>query len=125
MTAADNNPDQKQSQEQIRRQQRSAWQGIMQISDQLLQCATQKDWDGIDRLHKKREQMLDRFFREILTQDLIPEVQQGITKIREQDSAIVVLVQNNRDELGAESRRLQSMKSRIKEYLSAEQQKLE
>lgn len=125
MTAADNKPDPIQNQEQIRRRQRAAWQSIMQISDQLLQCATQKDWDSIERLHKKREQMLDLFFREILIQDLIPEVQQGITKIREQDSDIVLLVKNNRDELGAESRRLQSMKSRIKEYLSAEQQKLE
>lgn len=108
-------------QSEARASQLAAWQHIMLLSEQLLQSAERQDWENLDKLHGKREHMLELFFREALIQDLIPVVQQGISEIREQDSDIVQLVKNNRDELGAESRRLQLMKSRIKKYLSAEE----
>lgn len=107
-------------QTEIRNSQLSSWQHIMLLSEQLLHCAKRQDWESLDRLHREREHALEQFFREALIQDLIPVIQQDIKKIREQDSDIVQLVKNNRDELGAESRRLQLMKSRLKEYLSAE-----
>ncbi len=107
-------------QTEIRATQLAAWQQIMALSEQLLHSARRQDWDTLDRLHGEREQALEHFFREALIQDLIPVIQQDINKIREQDSDIVQMVKNNRDELGAESRRLHLMKNRIKEYLSAD-----
>ncbi len=106
-------------QTRIRASQQASWQHIMLLSEQLLHSAKRQDWESLERLHSERENALDLFFREALIQDLIPVVQQDIKKIRDQDSDIVQMVKNNRDELGAESRRLQLMKSRIKEYLSA------
>ena len=100
--------------------QRTAWQEIMSQSDQLLQSAKRQDWENLDHLHASREQLLDQFFREALVEDLIPIVQRDIKIIREQDSIIVAMVKENRDQLGAESKRLQLMKNRIKEYLSAD-----
>jgi|GEM_PF-1375522 len=108
------------NQAEERARQQAAWQEIMSQSDQLLQNAKRQDWEKLDLLHTKREHLLDQFFREALIEDLIPAVQQDIKKIREQDNDIVQMVKNNRDQLGAESKRLQLMKSRIKEYLSAD-----
>lgn len=107
-------------QTEIRATQLAAWHQIMALSEQLLHSAKRQDWDNLERMHSEREQALEHFFREALIQDLIPVIQQDIKNIRQQDNDIVQMVKNNRDELGAESRRLQLMKSRIKEYLSAD-----
>lgn len=107
-------------QSETRASQQMAWHHIMSLSEQLLHGAKRQDWENVERLHSERERALEQFFREVLIEDLIPLIQQDIKKIRDQDSDIVQMVKNNRDELGAESRRLQLMKSRIKEYLSAD-----
>ncbi|OFE11550.1 hypothetical protein PHACT_13495 [Pseudohongiella acticola] len=113
-------PDQPHDQNQERARQVAAWQEIMSHSDQLLQRAKRQDWEKLDYLHESREQLLDQFFREALVEDLIPIVQRDIKIIREQDRTIVAMVKENRDQLGAESKRLQLMKNRVKEYLSAD-----
>ncbi|MEX0739748.1 MAG: flagellar protein FliT [Pseudohongiella sp.] len=113
-------PDQHPDYTTARARQQAAWQDIMAVSEQLLHSAKRQDWENIDLLHARREHLLDQFFRETLVQDMIPTVQQGIKNIREQDSDIVQMVKNNRDQLGAESKRLQLMKTRVKGYLSAD-----
>ena len=117
-------PDQPQSQSpdqgKDRTRQQAAWLEIMSHSDQLLQSAKRQDWEKLDQLHTSREHLLDQFFREALIEDLIPTVQQDIKIIRQQDDEIVAMVKENRDQLGAESKRLQLMKNRVKEYLSAD-----
>lgn len=107
-------------QTQIRATQLAAWQQIMALSDQLMHSARRQDWDNLDRLHGERELALEHFFREALLEELIPQVQQDIKKIRDQDNEIVQMVKNNREQLGAESKRLQLLKNRVKEYLSAD-----
>lgn len=113
-------PELPHDQSKDRTRQHAAWLEIMSQSDQLLLCAKRQDWDTLDQLHTSREHLLDQFFREALIEDLIPTVQRDIKIIRQQDNDIVAMVKANRDQLGAESKRLQLMKSRIKEYLSAD-----
>lgn len=104
--------------------QRIQWQGILSLSDRLLQLAEQKNWPELTGVHQLRDQKLTEFFDQAIEQSFIETIQTGIIRIREQDQQIVQIVQCNRDELGAESQRLKSMKSRVNEYLSAEDQKL-
>jgi hypothetical protein len=120
MSRPDQPQDQHQDQSKDRTRQQTAWLEIMSHSDQLLQSAKRQDWETLDQLHTRREHLLDQFFREALIEDLIPTVQQDIKIIRQQDNEIVAMVKENRDQLGAESKRLQLMKNRVKEYLSAD-----
>jgi succinate dehydrogenase flavin-adding protein (antitoxin of CptAB toxin-antitoxin module) len=99
-------------------EQRLAWQEIMAVSTSMIEHANQRDWITVDRLHQTRDQMLDAFFREALADVLVDEIQAGITAIQTQDSDIVQLVKNNREELSTEMQRLQSMRNRVKEYIS-------
>lgn len=98
--------------------QRAAWQEIMTVSASMMEHANQRDWKTVDTVHQARDQMLETFFRQALADVLIDEVQAGIAVIRKQDSDIVQLVKNNREELSTEMQRLQSMKNRVKEYIS-------
>lgn len=104
--------------------QRVQWQEILTLSDRLLQLAEQKNWPELTVVHQLRDQKLTEFFEQAIEQSFIETIQTGITRIRKQDQKIVQIVQCNRDELGAESHRLKSMKSRVNEYLSAKDQKL-
>ena|SRR5690554_3068196 len=105
-------------------QQSLAWSEIMQASDRLTQLAQQKDWEAVTQLHAERDQLLESFFNAPLHAELVPTVQADLPGIIQQDAVIVQLVQNNRDELGAEAQRLRNLKKRAEEYLSADQGKL-
>lgn len=105
-------------------EQSLAWKSIMQDSSLLVQLAHQKNWEQLLSLHEKRDARLRDFFNEALTQDLITRVQNDLEIIKTQDAEIVQLVKNNQSELSAEAQQLQLMKSRIKNYISADKNKL-
>lgn len=101
-----------------------AWETIMQESRLLLQLAHQKNWEQLLSLHEKRDVSLRDFFNEALTQELITRVQNDLATIREQDAEIVQMVKKNQTELGEEAQQLKLMKARIKDYISADKNKL-
>lgn len=101
-----------------------AWEKIMQDSNLLLQLAHQKNWEHLLNLHEKRDALLHEFFNSTLAQDLIEKIQNDIEIIKTQDEMIVRLVKNNQSELSTEAKQLQLMKTRIKDYISADKNKL-
>jgi hypothetical protein len=101
-----------------------AWDSIMQDSNKLVQLAHQKNWEQLLALHEKRDERLRDFFNEALTQDLVRQVQNDLEIIKKQDADIVQMVKNNQSELSAEAQQLQLMKERIKNYVSADEDKL-
>lgn len=104
--------------------QKLAWNSIMQDSHLLVQLAHQKNWEQLLQLHEKRDASLRHFFDDALTQDLITTVQNDLEIIKRQDTEIVQLVKNNQSELSAEAQQLHQMKARIKDYISADKNKL-
>jgi hypothetical protein len=101
-----------------------AWNSIMQDSNNLVQLAHQKNWEQLLALHEKRDERLRDFFNEALTQELVTQVQNDLEIIKQQDADIVQMVKNNQSELSAEAQQLQLMKERIKNYVSADEDKL-
>jgi len=100
--------------------QTRAWSEIMQISDRLMQLAQQKNSDTVMQQHADRDQLLESFFAEPLHAELVATVQADLQRIIQQDAVTVQLVQNNRNDLGAEAQRLRHLKKRAEEYLSAD-----
>src|SRR5690554_3448742 len=72
-----------------RKQQRAAWERILQISEQLTQLAHQKDWDALTRQHQLRDELLEAFFAHPVDEELTEQVRQGISHIVRLDSEII------------------------------------
>lgn len=104
--------------------QRAEWDLIMQESSLLVQLAHQKNWQQLLVLHEKRDLLLRDFFDEALTQELVEKIQTDLEIIKSQDSEIVQLVKNNQSALSDEAKHLNQMKKRIKNYISADRNKL-
>ena len=100
------------------------WEEILSLSTQLLQLAYQKNWPSLLDLHKKRDDLLDSFFKEAIAEDIVDTIRNDILTIKNQDEEIVRLVKNNQQQLGDESQQLHAMKKRINSYLSAGDKKL-
>ncbi|TFH72466.1 hypothetical protein E3V39_12930 [Gammaproteobacteria bacterium LSUCC0112] len=100
------------------------WEEILSLSTQLLQLAYQKNWLSLMDLHKKRDDLLDSFFKESIDEGIVDTIRNDILTIKNQDEEIVRLVKNNQQQLGDESQQLHAMKKRINSYLSAGDKKL-
>lgn len=96
------------------------WSRIVEISDQLLQLAEQKNWDRLARLQIERDRLIEHFFQSETLAVLVTEVQSDIRKICDQDRKIMQMVADNRAQLGSEAQHLRAMKNRIEQYLSTE-----
>lgn len=97
-----------------------SWISIVECSDRLLQLAYQKNWQALLDLHAHRDVLLETFFNQEITEDIVEKIRTDIIAIQKNDEEIVQLVKNNQQQLGDESQQLHAMKKRISSYLSAE-----
>lgn len=97
-----------------------SWKKILDTSQQLLQLAEQKNWPRLSRLQQERDQFIEQFFLTQPHPELLSKIQSDIKIICDQDRKIIQMVEENREQLGAEAQRLQSMKNRIQQYVSTE-----
>ena len=97
-----------------------SWKKILESSDRLLQLAEQKNWSRLSHLQQERDQLIEQFFLTQPHTELLQKIQSDILVICDQDRKIIQMVEENRQQLGAEAQRLQSMKNRIQQYVSTE-----
>jgi hypothetical protein len=96
------------------------WTRIVELSEQLLQLAEQKNWDKLGRLQLERDRLIEQFFATDTRRELISAIQEDIRTICDQDRKIIQMVADNRAQLGTEAQHLRAMKNRIEQYLSTE-----
>jgi hypothetical protein len=97
-----------------------SWKKILDVSQQLLQLAEQKNWPRLNRLQQERDHLIEQFFLTQPHPELLSKIQSDIRIICDQDRKIIQMVEENREQLGTEAQRLQSMKNRIQQYVSTE-----
>mgnify|MGYP001152849749 CR=1 FL=1 len=94
------------------------WSKILEITEQLQSLAQRDDWAGLDILSQQREALLRDFFAADVPAELQQMIQRDIRHIQELDADVVRKVQKSRSALTDEINRLQTHRTRVRNYLS-------
>lgn len=94
------------------------WADILEMTEEMQQLAQRGDWQSLDEMSARREELLQAFFATPLPEDLHELIKKDIRHIQDIDANVVHRVQKSRAVLTDEITRLQAQKKRIKDYLS-------
>ena len=73
------------------------WDKIERLSQELLELANEEKWDEFQKVEQKRKNCLNKFFIKEIPLEHAQNIVAGISRVKELDKQLTVLVQESRD----------------------------
>ena len=93
---------------------------LLRLSEKMVECAQQKDWDSLDRLESRRRVELEDCFSGKTEERESPLIAEAIATLVHLNEQLVNLVSKARTQAMAESSQYNTTKTAVNTYLSAE-----
>lgn len=92
------------------------WVWIETLSQDLLNLASQENWDELQKLAEDRNRCLKEFFVQDIPAEYAQDIAAGINRIKELDERLTTMAQESKEQIRREQLAMSKIKSVQKAY---------